>query len=265
VQVTNPADVDDFHGDHVMTRNMRVGELWLLGWDPKTKKINTFGLPGAGRLTGLNDPSLRMFSMVTRWQRIKDPDKQFDAITRVAFDDRQHRLVRNFAFGLALTSCYGQNGRAPSGARVGKYYHLISETLSRSDAPAFLQKTALENVRVNALSPIPDHSDEATLLNRLIQILDKSTDAELVRVAAVRAFDANLQHGPFVDGKMTVYLFPDLLAALERRSQKEQAERPGKAGPATGLLNNLSLVGRRSPDQAAKGGAHVVLRPIPLN
>lgn len=269
LEIVNPPPPDptdpnrNLHPDLVLTRHLRVGELWLLAWDPKTRKVDLNTISGMSRLSGPDDPQIALYKLWRSWMDDPDPQRAESQMIAMALNPRLSTNTRRLAFGGIGVLVHR---RQPPTDSDPVYQHVMAELLKAPDTPNRLKLDALSIVSPNSRAELRPGSDEAWLLRYVIRVLDLSYDPTWLSAASTVAAQANIIYDISVGEKVVVVLYPDLIAALERRAAKETAENPKRGGPGMYGLSRLDTHHRRSAEDARRDshdGVIAVERRIP--
>jgi hypothetical protein len=247
------------HGDHTVTRRMRVGEYWLLPYTPSTGKFDLYGFPGNARLRGLDDPAIPLFRRHLRWVTSRNPMMAFNEIKRIVLSSKEPLYSRVSAYG-AIWDLPDElhRRRDPRAPLYAAAQRLVVEMLRQPELPKDLRQFALNTMEVDPTRPLTRGSDEEFKLRYLLRLLFDGDDQTAAK-AAERLYFMNIKSGS-ENGRSVVYYFPDIIEALEMREAQDRAK--GRRSIATGALGNLQLVNRRSLAAMQKEQA-VVIRRLP--
>lgn len=158
--------------------------------------------------------------------------------------------------------CYGfyRKPGYPSFLRV------LRQLLSQTNLPRKLQHHAMNLIRIDVRREVAAGSDEAFLLRYLLDLVEREQDGETLDRAADVLYFITGEREETGDGRSTMFYFPDILAALERREAFDKSHRPDGLSYVSRTLANLELAGRRwmpKVEPELKERLTVVVRRLP--
>jgi hypothetical protein len=248
------------------TTVMQKGEYWLLVYNPQTRAVET-GYSEATWLNGPDDPLLRFYRRYLDWRaRARDP-RLLEEVRTVLLNPTEPEPLRHAALSMMADlvdwDCYGFY-RKPD---YPYFLRVLRQLFAQTNLPRELQHRAMDLIRIDVRREVAAGSDEAFLLRYLLGIVGREQDGTtLDRAADVLYFITG--ETETIEGRMTHFYFPDIIAALEKREAFDRSHRPDGLSYVSRTLGNLELAGRRWMPKVEPGpnaAPAVVVRRLPTS
>jgi hypothetical protein len=242
-----------------ITELMRLGEFWIVVYDHKTDTVKRQLGSGTFMLSGPDDILLAIYRRHVVWQNRPDYAnvlREARAAILSAEEPAASRVGALYSLGRRI----GKSGDLFRSADYPIFRRILVELLTQEHLPRDVQMAAFRLIHIDTTQEIAPGSDSVILLRYLLKVLATETDKEVVIEAGDKLCLTAAQSSS-ATGKYTVYYVPEIVAALERREQQDNAQSPIGRSPVSRFLYELQLSGRRRLEDIKD--VPVVVRHLP--
>lgn len=240
-------------GNSFRMKWMRPGEYWIIVYDTTAEPGNR-RFVYAWLLRWPDDTVLALYRRYIAWLSEPNAPQAYAKMRTVLFSPDASLPSRRAALqGMVMRGSLKKGGLVES-ADYPFVRRTMLDLLQETDLPSALRLAAIGALHVDASRELVAGSDDVATLRYLLDVIKNETDRDLLRAAAATLEGMGRQS--FGNSQnYTVYHFPEILQALERRELREGADN----SPVLMALMNL----RRS--MAADKDAVVVIRRLPFS
>jgi hypothetical protein len=232
----------------VPTSRAAVGQYWVVIYRSEAGPNDYQIFIGTRPVSGPDDLLVALFRRHVAWINRRDVPDALQEMRTVLLDPRetfQSRLAVFCSLGKVVRGKHLDIWRSPYHPF---YLQTLVDLLKQKSLPAVLEQSAMLAVSVDPLREIESGSREAFLVRYLMDRLKKETDDMVADMIG-----DHLGHLAWrmveVNGKWTIFHYPEIIQALQRRIQADCAKSPSGRSFVSRTIYNLELQGYGDPDR----------------